>query len=155
MLGSLSKSQAFVAVRLRKDAHSFARANGGEMPALGRGRARLADLLLRARVSYGEVSLDKLACVAEEVDIKRIKSAGICRASGLLPPERRMIVKDLHQLVNPQDLWPTVRPCHRVPAIKEEEFVRKLVGAKMGILMEERLLPTSANGKTLVGVFSQ
>ena len=101
--------------RLERDARRFCASSGGEIPSLGRGRARLSRALqLGAQLPYSRVSADAAQSeVAREIEIERIALptvAGTIRPSDVIKdgacPERAAVAADLRRLELPVDLWP-------------------------------------------------
>ena len=96
-----SPLQREVGQRLLRDARLFVRAGGGDLPALGRGRARLRELLNASSEAYGgPLRFDsRLENVSEDVDRARIampSAAGKVEPWRFLCPERAKVVRDLN-----------------------------------------------------------
>ena len=150
--------------RLTCETRRFVAASGGEIPSLGRGRARLAESLrsgprwLYARSATKEGAA--LATVAKDVEIERIalppKAAIIDPSEVILQarcPERAAVTRDLRQLELPFSNWPspTLKPCHRIGVDDEIKFARILVEEEMGHLVPDCEVPRGPDGKALVG----
>ena len=160
---SISDSKGIVE-RLTRETRRFVATSGGEIPALGRGRARLAESLRSGpRCPYVRSSSNAdaaLATVAKDVELERIAlppKAAIIEPSEVIlqgrNPERAAIVKDLRQLEYPFSNWPcaTLKPCHRIGVDDEIKFARILVEKGMGHLVPDQEVPRGPDGKALVG----
>ena len=106
------------------DARLFLKSSGGELPTLGRGRARLLHLVgnvatpMDANVNRMVTSVNADA-YAQTVIPEKVSLPG--RVAGLRPaevlcPERARVVRDLNRIVLPDDKVPPlcIRSCHKI-----------------------------------------
>jgi hypothetical protein len=156
--GPLTKTQEEVRDRLLRHARCFCANSGGEIPTVGRGRARLKEMLAAASGAYGAHpgTREDLVTTARDVDLERVSlptSAGGISPLSHLTAEQAAIFKDLRCIIKPDHEQPseTLKPCHRVRRSDEVAFVRKLLAHGMGKLMPEEAIPRGKDARPLVG----
>ena len=91
-----------------------------------------------------------LPVVADRVAIP--VEAGLVDPCGVLGKERAEVVAHLPDLRMPEECWGAeVRACHNVPPEEEAPLIRKLLQAKMVVLLPEDELPRTKDGRLLLG----
>ena len=157
--GVLFNYQLEIRDRLLSQAPLFCASSGGEIPTVGRGRARLRDMLAAASgSSYTAITGTREALVtsAKDVEIERAslpKHARAISPLSHLTQEQCKVFKDLSVIVKREAEQPpeTLRPCHRVARHEEVAFVKKLLDHGMGKLIPDEGVPRGQDGRPLVG----
>ena len=84
-------------------------------------------------------------------------TAGILDPCTALCPERQRVLKDMRQIIKPEEQWPDPlpRPCFMVDPAEEQGLRVRLVGCGLASLLAENEVPTDSYGrKLLAGVFA-
>ena len=142
----LTDAQKSVARRALDTAEVFCASSGGAIPAEGRDRSRLNNMILSMSSKYSHADRrlqgGQAVTIAQGVDPTKISlpdEACHLDAEKLMCPERAAVFRDLSVLRKDDDQIPakSTRPCHRIDPVDEVAFVKTLIQNKMMVLVEE------------------
>ncbi len=161
--GELNALQQAAARRLRQDAEEFCACSGGDIPVMGRGRARLNDMIQSMKSHYGPsgrvVKRCGMTTVALPVEANKVSlpdNAAHLRGADIMSPERAKVFRDLRQIELENEAMPTkrIRACHMISESEEDIFVRQLLAKGMVVLIPDSELPRHPKtGELLKGGF--